>query len=214
MLPVRQTSDNSGSAAGPDKLGPQHLKELTTKQTGEAGARLLQALTALANIMLAGKVPDDVLPVLYGANLIALSKPGGGIRPIVVGNILRRMTAKCVVLMLGGEVGELLRPTQLWFGTPGGYETVVDATRRYLSTIAEMSPHILLKLDYKNALNTLRRDHLLHVVKDELPQLYPFIWQLYSSPLELFFRDTILQCASGVQGDHLGPVYSASQSWP
>ena len=40
--------------------------------------------------MLAGKVPDDVLPVLYGANLIAPSKPGEGIRPIAVDNILRR----------------------------------------------------------------------------------------------------------------------------
>ena len=107
--------------------------------------------------MLAGKVPVDVLPILYGANLIALSKPGGGIRPIAVGNILRWMTAKYVVLMLGGEVGELLRPTQLGFGTPGGCEAAVHATKRYLSTIAEISPRILLKLDYKNALNTLHQ---------------------------------------------------------
>ena len=137
-------SFNSGSALGPDKLAPHHLKEVTTKQTGEAGTRLWQALTALANIMLAGKVPDDVLPVLYGAKLIALSKPGGGICPIAVGNILRQMTAKCVVLMLGEEVGELLRPTQFGFGIPGGCEAAVHATRRYLSTIAEMSPRILL----------------------------------------------------------------------
>ena len=117
------------------------------------------------------------------------------------------MTAKCVVLMLGGEVGDLLRPTQLGFGTPGWCEAAVHATRQYLSTIAEMSPRILLKLDYKNAFNTLRRDHLLRVVKDELHQLYPLIWQIYSSPSELIFGDTILQSATGVQkGDPLGPA--------
>ena len=67
--------------------------------------------------------------------------------------------------------------------------------------------NILLKLDYRNAFNTLRRDHLLRVVKDKLPQLYPFIWQLYSAPSELYFGDTILQSATGVQqGDPLGPA--------
>ena len=135
-------SFNSGSAAGPDKHSPQHLKELTSKQTGEAGARLLQALAALANVMLAGKVPQDILSVLYGANLVALSKPGGGIRPIAVGNILRCLVAKSAVLLLAGEIGELLHPTQLGFGTPGGCEAAVHATRRYLSATEEMSPHI------------------------------------------------------------------------
>ena len=135
-------SFNSGSAAGPDKLSPQHLKELASKQTGEAGVRLLQALAALANVMLAGKVPQDILSVLYGANLVALS---GGIRPIAVGNILRHLVAKSAVLLLGGEIGELLRPTQLGFGTPGGCEAAVHATRRYLSATEEMSPRILLK---------------------------------------------------------------------
>ena len=95
--------------------------------------------------MLAGKVPQDILSVLYGANLVALSKPGGGIRPIAVGNILSRLVAKSAVLLLGGEIGELLRPTQLGFGTPGGCEGAVHATRRHLSATEEMSPRILLK---------------------------------------------------------------------
>ena len=38
-----------GSAAGPDQLKPQHLKELTTRQTGEAGSRLVTALASLAS---------------------------------------------------------------------------------------------------------------------------------------------------------------------
>ena len=71
----------------------------------------------------------------------------------------------------------------------------------------KMSPRVLLKLDYRNVFNTLRRDHLLCAVKDNLPQLYPFIWQLYSAPSELFFGDTVLQSATGVQqGDPLGPA--------
>lgn len=41
-------SFNPGSAAGPDKLRPQYLKELGAKQMGEAGSRILSALTSLA----------------------------------------------------------------------------------------------------------------------------------------------------------------------
>ena len=57
------TSFNPRSAAGPDKISQQHLKELLSRQTGEAGARLLQSLTSLANMTLAGDVPHYVLPL-------------------------------------------------------------------------------------------------------------------------------------------------------
>ena len=67
-----------GSAAGPDKLSPQHLKELISRQNGESGALLLDSLAALANVMLAGIVPAVIQTILYGANLLALHKPGGG----------------------------------------------------------------------------------------------------------------------------------------
>ena len=85
-----------GSEAGPDKLSPQHLKELISRQNGESGALLLDSLAALANVMLAGIVPAVIQTILYGANLLALHKPGGGIRPIAVGNVLRRLVAKSV----------------------------------------------------------------------------------------------------------------------
>ena len=200
-------SFNPGSAAGPDRLSPQHLKELISKQTGEAGAHLLDALTALSNTMLAGAIPDSVCPVLYGANLLALNKPGGGIRPIAVGNVFRRLVAKSVVRLVGEEIGVKLRPTQLGFGTPGGCEAAIHATRRYLSQAGEILPRVLLKLDYKNAFNTIRRDYLLRVVRKELPQLYPLVWQFYSSPTKLFFGTSIIQSATGVQqGDPLGPA--------
>lgn len=72
-------SFNPGSAAGPDKLRPQYLIELCAKQTGEAVSWLLSALSSLANIMLAGRVPESIISILFGANLIALRKPDGGV---------------------------------------------------------------------------------------------------------------------------------------
>ena len=114
--------------------------------------------------------------------------------------------AKTITSSLGEEIGRKLRPTQLGFGTPGGCEAAVHASRRFLAS-AEVDKKTLLKLDYRNAFNTLRRDVLLTVVKEEFPKLFPFIWQLYSSPSSLMFGDVILQSATGVQqGDPLGPA--------
>lgn len=57
---------------------------------GELGSKLLASITNLLNdIICSGKVPEFARPYFYGAKLLALSKPNGGIRPIAVGNTLR-----------------------------------------------------------------------------------------------------------------------------
>jgi hypothetical protein len=68
-----------GSGGGPDGLRPQHLKDLTSMKTGAIGSELLEALTDFTNHLLAGQVPSEVLPILYGATLIAIDKKSGGI---------------------------------------------------------------------------------------------------------------------------------------
>ena len=83
-----------GSAGGLDGLRPQHLKDLINTGTGDVGRRLLSRLTDFVNICLAGRVQDAVKPVFCGASLCALSKKGGGVRPIAVGCTWRRLVAK------------------------------------------------------------------------------------------------------------------------
>ena len=71
----------AGSASGSDLLLPQHLKDLVSKASGDSGMQLLCSITRLCNKMLKGELPHDVLPVIYGAKLIAFSKPNAGVRP-------------------------------------------------------------------------------------------------------------------------------------
>jgi hypothetical protein len=59
-----------------------------------AGTSLINALTEVANIILSESVPREILLLLYGANVTALTKNGGGMRPIATGNTLRRMAGK------------------------------------------------------------------------------------------------------------------------
>ena len=87
-----------GSASGPDGLLPQHLKDLTSQDLGEPAIRLLDSLTDFFNkIMYPGNIPKEVCATIFGANLVALSKPAGGVRPIAVGFTLRRLAGKIIM---------------------------------------------------------------------------------------------------------------------
>ena len=67
---------------------------------------------------------------------------------------------------------------------------------------------LLLKLDFRNAFNTLTRDKMLESVKDHAPELFSFIHAAYGEPSLLFCGQHTLLSAEGVQqGDPLGPFF-------
>ena len=56
-------SFKADSAAGPDRLSPQHLKELISHLIDEAGSQLLEALAYLANYDVALEDPCCFLSI-------------------------------------------------------------------------------------------------------------------------------------------------------
>jgi hypothetical protein len=193
-----------GSASGLDGISPQHLRDLTGHGVGVAGNNVISALTGLVNLMLLGNVCQDVTPVLYGANLIALTKKDGGVRPIAVGSTLRRLAAKICVRLTREKFQNLFEPVQVGFGTRGGCEAAVHAVRTF---VQDDQNGILLKLDVKNAFNSVNRDTLLNEVKLHVPEIYNFLLQCYHSPSQLAHKNEAILSAVGCQqGDPLGPA--------
>lgn len=200
-----------GSAGGPDGLRPQHIKDLTSASAGDAGQRLLGRLTDFANLCLAGRVPAAIQPVFCGASLCALNKKGGGIRPIAVGNTLRRLVAKAACKAVMVKMAAKFMPVQLGFGVPHATEAAAHAARAYISSLQPGQG--LLKLDFKNAFNTVRRDSMLQTVHEELPELYPFVHMSYATTSLLNFGDHMLLSDEGFQqGDPLGPLLFCASS--
>ncbi|GAV08660.1 hypothetical protein RvY_18322 [Ramazzottius varieornatus] len=94
-----------------------------------------------------------------------------------------------------------VRPEQVGCGTRGGAEAAVHAVRSFLEE-GKTASKILLKLDFKNAFNTIRRDVLIQIVHDTMPMYLPFVWQ---STVKVGVWRHVLESASGVQqGDPLG----------
>ena len=194
-----------GSAGGPDGLRPQHLKDMISPSAHSGGTALVEALRSTISLILSGQTPLSIRPFFFGASLIALKKKGGEIRPIAVGCTLRRLAAKVASGKVMVEMVTLLSPRQLGYGVSKGAEAAVHAARFYLRNIG--SNKVLLKLDFTNAFNSIRRDKMLEAVQRLAPSSYPFVHAVYSSPSSLFWSDKIIQSSEGVQqGDPLGPL--------
>ena len=166
---------------------------------------LLWSLTNFANLVLRGKVPQSVMPIFFGANLISRQKKDGGIRPIAVGQTLRRLVAKCISSRVTHSIESELAPLQLGCGVPLGCEAAAHATRLYLQSMP--SNHLLAKLNFRNAFNSLRRNKMLRAVCETAPELFDFVNAANEHPSFLFCGEHTLESAEGVQqGDRLGPL--------
>ena len=72
-----------------------------------------------------------------------------------------------------------LAPQQLGFGISSGVEAAVHATRIYLHNLP--SNKALIKVDFENAFNSVRRDKILCAVKKFISKLLPYVYSAYST---------------------------------
>lgn len=65
---------------------------------------------------------------------------------------------------------------------------------------------ILVKVDVKNAFNSVRRDVMLNTIKEKVPEIFPYLYQCYANHSNLYLGDWIILSALGCQqGDPLVP---------
>jgi len=91
----------------------------------------------------------------------------------------------------------------------GGAEAIFHEGRTF---VASASPsHALVKLDFNNAINTVRRDWIFESVATHLPSSLPYIIFSYESPSSLLHGSYTLHSSGGVQQEnHWGPNFLAS----
>ena len=199
---------SAAGAPGADGLRAGHLKQLVGWHAGAARDRLQSALLDFANLCLAGAVPTAVRPLMFGARLVAFRKADGGVRPIAVGLVLRRLVAGVACAAVRDEAAALLSPVQVGVSVRGGAEAAVHAARRFLDTSTGSTG--IVKLDFANAFNAVERAAVVAAVATHLPRLERFVRCAYGDKSILQFGDKRIESACGVQqGDPLGPLLFA-----
>ena len=106
-----------GTSVGPDGiLSLPHLLDMLSVG-GELRRILLVNLAKSCETLARGQVPDGACDIVFCSWLIASTKPTGDLRPIAIGNTLRRLTAKILLARVRGSAAAHLKPHHLSFAT-------------------------------------------------------------------------------------------------
>ena len=166
----------STSGAGPSRLRPSHLQDALRYSSGDQTLRLLSEVVLL---MMTGEIPEDVRPWVCGASLMALRKLNGSLRPVAVGETLRRLCSKVCVDLMGSSVHSILEPVQVGVQTRFGCEAVVHTTRHWAHTFRDDLDRVLVLIDLANAFNCVSRGAVLSTVRTHFPWLAPWADSCY-----------------------------------
>ena len=120
-------------------------------------------------------IDHTLITSLANSRIIALNK-NPGIRPIGIGERLRRLMGKVVASTLKKDVQISVGPLQTCSGLKSGSEAAVHAMREYFDT--EECEGILL-IDAENAFNSLNRKTALHNIRISCPEISTFILNFY-----------------------------------
>ena len=125
-------------------------------------------------MLLKGQCAAAVSQILFEANLTALTRKSGEIRPIAVGYYWLRLSVKCANSFATVKLATFLFPNQLGVGVPGGCETAIHACRRFILNIPE--DLIVVKLDFSNSIKCLHKNSMLESIKESSPEFNFFVF--------------------------------------
>ena len=132
--------------------------------------------------------------------LIPLDKKPG-VRPIGVGEVLRRIIGRCIARCVSADLKHLGSNIQLCLGQKCGIEHAVHTLREEFD--ADESCSILL-IDASNAFNLLNRKLALDNIETICPSLVTALRNSYSETSHLFVKSAKLKSEERVtQGDPL-----------
>ena len=173
-----------------------HLKEAVFCSSPHRASLILQYLTGVVNLLCAGRAPQAVVPHICGAYLLPCRKKDGGLRPIAVGEVLRRLTFKCAARAVLSNVLQLLSPLQVGVGLPGGCDTILYSVTSIHGDTSISSDHKLtLLVDFSNAFNSIDHATMFHETRSRLPSLSSWMECSYGSqPTLLLDNFSILSC--------------------
>ncbi|KAL0250947.1 hypothetical protein GEMRC1_000161 [Eukaryota sp. GEM-RC1] len=192
-----------GKAAGPSGISVDLLKG-ACKAASEISIDLADYFQQLVCLKVIPPIE------LTAARLIALVKPGNGIkpdgiRPIVVGESISRLFASIVFNRVVDNAGRFLSPFQF------GIKTIDGASVAALTSDLFFNSHddnFIFNLDFKNAFNSVSRKSVFAAIEKDFPGLTSYFYLFYGKPSDLIYDSYSLKSMSGVkQGDPLGPLF-------
>jgi hypothetical protein len=201
------SSFKNGSSPGASGLRPEHLKEAWNSKNAIKNQRFMELLTNFVNAMLRGDVPAEIRPYIAGAPVIPLAKKDGGIRPIAIGEIFRRLVSKIANFHAMSRTKEYFARRQFGVGIKTGAEAILHGVNATVDHYRDDPSKIMFKVDLRNAFNLVDRVAFINAIRERVPDISAWVECCYQSQAYLWCGDNEFRSCQGVQqGDPLGPL--------
>ena len=195
-------------AGGPSQMDADLYRHiLTSKKFKSENKDLREKIAKLAKILATECVDPNTLEAYVACRLIPLDK-NPGVRPIGVGEIMRRVVGKCIGWVLKKDIQESAGPLQVATGLDSGAEAAIHAMKEIFE---DDETDAVILVDASNAFNSLNRRVALHNIRITCPQFSYILTNTYRIPARMVVygaRD-ILSVEGTTQGDNLAMSFYA-----
>uniref|UniRef100_A0A1X7SXG4 Reverse transcriptase domain-containing protein n=1 Tax=Amphimedon queenslandica TaxID=400682 RepID=A0A1X7SXG4_AMPQE len=200
-------------SAGPCGCDSAHWQDILCR-FGASSRRLCDSIAGLSRSLSNSLVDWSRIQALLANRLIALDKQPG-IRPIGIGETLRRIICKVVCMVTRDDATSVCGTEQLCAGLKCGIEGAIHtATELFDSHDDDFG---VLIMDASNAFNSINRLAMLWNIRILWPRASRFIFNTYRGRSSLLLKgsvEVLYSCEGVVQGDPLSMFMYAVATLP
>ena len=181
-------------------------------QHGKSSQQLRKAVARFASWLSNGFPPYAAYRAFQWNRLVALPKGDNGVRPIGIGDIWRRLIAKCNLAESGEDAKAICGADQLCAGLTSGIEGAIHGMNQLWSDTETLEHQGFLLVDARNAFNEINRIAMLWNIRHLWPKGARFAFNCYRFHSLLIVRSSTgtlfeLYSQEGVtQGDVLAMI--------
>ena len=190
----------AGGSSNVDANGFQRI--LASKSFKKSASYLCDALATLTHRLCTEYIDPATIEPILASRLIPLDKGNGEVRPIGVGEVIRRIIGKCVTKVVKQDILESSGSLQVCAGHKSGSEAAVHAMN---SLFQLEETNAVLLVDASNTFNSLNRAAALHNIRIVCPVVATFAINTYRASARLFVTGCkeLVSAEGTTQGDPL-----------
>ena len=184
---IKKAALRTKGGSGPSGMDADGWRRiLASNSFGTASSDLRKTFAEFIKVICTKKISHDAntssLDAFLACRLIPLNK-NPGLRPIGVGEILRRIAGKVVMGVVKEDVTRAAGALQLCSGQDEGSEAAIHAMH---DIFEDNETEAVLLVDAANAFNSINRKALLHNIDILCPAISIYIYNCYVVPARLF----------------------------
>ena len=196
---IGNTSLRTRGESGPSGMDADVWRRiLTSNSFGQSSTNMCMALANVAKKLCVESDQTDSLEAFLASRLIPLDKTAG-LKPIGVGEVIRRIIGKTVVHTLKEDIIRSIANLQACAGHESGCEAAIHAMSQIFN---EEDSDAVLLIDASNAFNAVNCNLCLQNVSVICPEIAVFVRNCYSLPSRLFIigGSELKSCEGKTQG--------------